>query len=186
MQPVDLPSQCSAAQANSRPAMFHAELTTACCARRVPEECPQEVADLIAACMSSSPEQRPTAEQIIAALSPLLAAGALRQTSPSGQTPPAVVAAQHVGSAEQGSPLAQHAGQLTGGSAAGHLPTGPSDRLSTPAVTDAPAQQPSPEAAASQAVAASQPQQPQQQPGQSVAATTQQSLVPLSKKSVTI
>lgn len=144
------------------------------------------MADLIAACMSSVPEQRPSAEQIIAALSPLLAAGALRQQSPSGQTPRAA-GAQRVGSVDPASPLAQQAGQHTGGSAAGQLPTGPSDRMSTPAVTDAQAQLPTPVAASQpQAMAAAQSlQPPQQQPAgaaqQPVGAAQRRTSVPLSK-----
>ena len=35
---------------------------------RVPEDCPQAVADLIAACMHEDPPQRPSAEAIIATL----------------------------------------------------------------------------------------------------------------------
>lgn len=147
------------------------------------------MAGLIAACMSSVPEQRPSAEKIIAALSPLLAAGALRQQSPSGQTPPAA-AAQRVGSVDPASPLAQQAGQHTGGSAAGQLPTGPSDRMSTPAVTDAPAQQPSPVAASQpQEMGAAQslqpPQQQQPQERQAAGPARQPTSVPLSK-SITV
>ena len=38
------------------------------CTRRVPEECPQEVADLIAACRSNSPVPRPTAQEVLEVL----------------------------------------------------------------------------------------------------------------------
>lgn len=40
---------------------------------RVPEECPQEVADVIASCLDENPTNRPTARQIVDQL------GALRE-----------------------------------------------------------------------------------------------------------
>ncbi len=44
------------------------------CDCRVPEECPQEVADVIASCLDENPTNRPTARQIVDQL------GALRET----------------------------------------------------------------------------------------------------------
>ena len=49
------------------------------CARRVPEEAPQEVADLVARCISE-PERRPTAEQCAEVISSFLP-GVARKTS---------------------------------------------------------------------------------------------------------
>lgn len=130
---------------------------------RVPEECPQEVADLIAACMASAPEQRPTAEGIIAALTPLLvaspASATLRDAGPTGQTPRAGAPPRQP-SDEQASPLGAHAGGT--GAGADQLPTGPSERLSTPGTADAPAQQQQP-ILASPMEAAGTAQQPWQQ-----------------------
>ena len=37
----------------------------ACLCYRVPEECPQEVADVIASCLDENPENRPTARRVI-------------------------------------------------------------------------------------------------------------------------
>ncbi len=42
---------------------------------RVPEECPQWVADLISECMSEAPDERPTSREIY---QKLLAAGGLK------------------------------------------------------------------------------------------------------------
>ena len=38
---------------------------------RVPEEAPQEVADLVQACLSEDPEDRPTATELVHCLSKL-------------------------------------------------------------------------------------------------------------------
>ena len=42
---------------------------------RVPQECPQQVADLIVACISPDPDDRPTAQQAMAQLGKLLRRG---------------------------------------------------------------------------------------------------------------
>ena len=58
-----VPIQCDS---NAIPAQWPPHLAAASC--RVPEECPQEVADLIAACRNNSPAPRPTAQQVLAVL----------------------------------------------------------------------------------------------------------------------
>ena len=50
---------------------------------RVPAECPQEIEDLITACLSITPEERPTARQAFAAISLCIQAAPERaNTSP--------------------------------------------------------------------------------------------------------
>ncbi len=53
--------------------MQHTLVTDGCYVCRVPEECPQEVADVIASCLDENPSNRPTARQIVDQL------GALRE-----------------------------------------------------------------------------------------------------------
>lgn len=45
---------------------------------RVPDECPQEVADLIGRCMALDPDQRPTAKQLMLELEELSQRGRRR------------------------------------------------------------------------------------------------------------
>jgi tRNA A-37 threonylcarbamoyl transferase component Bud32 len=86
---------------------------------RVPEECPQEVADLISQCMALEPGERPTAQQLMKRLQDLLTHNGHQPASPPKAAPAgaAAAAAGAAAAAAANGPSAQPAAAANGASA---------------------------------------------------------------------